>query len=47
MRVLLDECVNRRLARYLEGHESRTVQQMRWDGIKNGNCWRWPRTSLM
>jgi hypothetical protein len=28
--------VNRRLARHLTGHEVRTVQQMRWDGIKNG-----------
>lgn len=36
MRVLLDECVNRRLARHLAGHEARTVPQMGWSGIKNG-----------
>jgi predicted nuclease of predicted toxin-antitoxin system len=36
MDVLLDECVNRRLARALTGHAVRTVQQMGWSGIKNG-----------
>ncbi len=36
MRLLLDECIDRRLAKDLAGHEVRTVPQMGWAGIKNG-----------
>ena len=36
MRVLLDESVPRPLAELLVGHEVRTVTQLRWTGIKNG-----------
>jgi hypothetical protein len=36
MRVLLDECVDRRLARHLTGHAVRTVPQEGWAGKKNG-----------
>ena len=36
MRVLLDEQLPRQLARLLEGHEVRTVQQVGWAGLKNG-----------
>ncbi len=36
MRVLLDECVPRRLRRELPGHDVRTVNEMRWAGVKNG-----------
>ncbi|KQW44614.1 MULTISPECIES: DUF5615 family PIN-like protein [unclassified Roseateles] len=36
MRLLLDECVPARLARALDGHEVRTVVQMGWSGVKNG-----------
>jgi predicted nuclease of predicted toxin-antitoxin system len=36
MRVLLDECVPKRLKRELPGHETRTVQDLGWAGIKNG-----------
>lgn len=36
MRVLLDECVPRRLARALPGHEVRTVPEMGWAGMRNG-----------
>jgi hypothetical protein len=36
MRVLLDECVPRRLSRELPGHEVRTVTEHGWSGIKNG-----------
>jgi predicted nuclease of predicted toxin-antitoxin system len=36
MRLLLDECVPRRLKRELPGHETRTVQELGWAGIKNG-----------
>jgi hypothetical protein len=36
VRLLLDECIDRRLAKDLAGHEVRTVPQMGWAGIKNG-----------
>ena len=36
MRVVLDECLPKRLTRELAGHEARTVQQMGWSGISNG-----------
>jgi hypothetical protein len=36
VRLLLDECIDRRLAKDLTGHEVRTVPQMGWAGIKNG-----------
>ena len=36
MRLLLDECIPKRLKRELHGHESKTVQDMGWAGIKNG-----------
>ena len=36
MRLLLDECIDRRLAKDLTGHEVRMVPQMGWAGIKNG-----------
>ncbi len=36
MRLLLDECVPRRLRRELPGHEVQTVQEAGWAGVKNG-----------
>ena len=36
MKILLDECVDRRLARDLVGHSVSTAQKMGWSGIKNG-----------
>ncbi len=36
MKLLLDECVDRRLARELVGHAVTTVPQRGWAGIKNG-----------
>jgi DNA-binding transcriptional LysR family regulator len=36
MRILLDECVPRRLRRELPGHDVRTVTEMGWSGKKNG-----------
>lgn len=36
MRILLDECVNRKLRRELTGHDVRTVPEEGWSGIKNG-----------
>ena len=40
MRVLLDECLPRRLARELVGHEVETVPQAGWSGLKNGELLR-------
>ena len=36
MKLLLDECIDRRLAKELKDHFVRTVPQMGWAGIKNG-----------
>src|SRR5258708_38439403 len=36
MRVLLDECIPRRIKRELPGHDVKTVQEMGWGGLKNG-----------
>jgi hypothetical protein len=36
MRILLDECVPRRLRQALSGHDVRTVAEMGWSGKKNG-----------
>lgn len=36
MRVLLDECLPRRLKRELTGHQVYTVPEMGWAGVKNG-----------
>ena len=35
MKLLLDECVDRRLAKHLTGLSVRTVAEMGWSGIKN------------
>jgi hypothetical protein len=36
MRVLLDECVPRRLRQQILGHDVHTVPEMGWSGKKNG-----------
>ena len=36
MKVLLDECVDWRLARDIVGHDIKTARQMGWATIKNG-----------
>jgi len=36
VRVILDECVDRRLASELTGHDVSTVPEMGWVGIQNG-----------
>jgi len=36
MRVLLDECLPRKLKLDLAGHEVRTAQEEGWAGLKNG-----------
>ena len=37
MKILLDECVDRRLTRDLPGHSVTTVPRHGWAGIKNGD----------
>jgi predicted nuclease of predicted toxin-antitoxin system len=37
VKILLDECVDRRFARDLIGHEVTTVPGRGWAGIKNGD----------
>ena len=36
MTILLDECLPKRLARLLVGHEVKTSRQMNWHGLSNG-----------
>jgi hypothetical protein len=36
MKILLDECIDRKLARAFVEHEVKTVPQMGWAGVKNG-----------
>jgi hypothetical protein len=40
LKILLDECVDRRLAREIEGHEVTATQQQGWSGIDNGKLLR-------
>ena len=40
MRILLDESLPRKLGLALAGHEVRTVQQVGWAGLKNGELLR-------
>ncbi|MGI8583584.1 MAG: hypothetical protein ACR2KX_15405 [Chitinophagaceae bacterium] len=37
MKILLDECVTKRLKPHLKDFDVFTVTEMRWNGIKNGN----------
>ena len=36
MKILLDECVPKKLARDIVGHDCATVASMGWRGVKNG-----------
>jgi predicted nuclease of predicted toxin-antitoxin system len=40
MRILIDECVHKKLAQALRSHEVRTVQEAGWRGVKNGKLLR-------
>ena len=40
MKLLLDECVPRRLRRDFVGHEALTIEQAGFKGLKNGNLLR-------
>ena len=37
MKILLDECLPKRLGRLLCGHDVKTTRQMNWQGLSNGN----------
>jgi len=45
MRVLLDECLPRRLSTVLTGHDVRTVPEVGWGGQKNGDLLRLAATA--
>lgn len=36
MKIFIDECIDWRLARDIEGHDVKTARQMGWISIKNG-----------
>lgn len=40
MKILLDECLDRRFAGEFINYEIKTVPQMKWAGIKNGELMR-------
>lgn len=40
MKILLDECVTRKLKSHLTEFEVNTVVEMNWSGLKNGNLMR-------
>jgi hypothetical protein len=40
VKILLDECIDRRLAKDIEGHEVITVPRAGWAGIRNGELFR-------
>ncbi|MEP7128658.1 MAG: DUF5615 family PIN-like protein [Chitinophagales bacterium] len=40
MKILLDECVTKRLKPYLKDHATFTVTQMKWNGLRNGELLR-------
>jgi len=37
MKILLDECVTKKLKAYLKEHEVYTVTEVGWGGVKNGH----------
>jgi hypothetical protein len=46
VRILLDECIDRRLARDLPTHEVRTVPRMGWASFRNGDLLRLAQDSF-
>ena len=40
MRILLDECLPKKLKREFAGHTIFTIQEMGWSGVKNGELLR-------
>lgn len=47
MKILLDECIDRKLAREFVEHDVKTVPQMGWAGIKNGELLSLAEAELM
>jgi hypothetical protein len=45
MRLLLDECVPKRLKRHLSEHDVQTVPEAGWAGLKNGALLRVARSN--
>lgn len=37
LRILLDECIDWRLGKELSGHTVKTVSEIGWNGLKNGD----------
>jgi len=46
VRILLDECLPKRLKRELANYEVRTVPEVRWAGTKNGELLRLAETQF-
>lgn len=46
MNILLDECIDRCLAKEIEGHDVVTVPQAGWAGIQNGELLRLAQTQF-
>jgi hypothetical protein len=46
VKILLDECIDRRLAQEIKGHEVVTVPQAGWAGIENGELLRRAQTQF-
>jgi hypothetical protein len=46
VKLLLDECVDQRLAKELRGHVVTTVPRMGWASKRMASFWRWPNNSL-
>ncbi|VFM98715.1 MAG: hypothetical protein BECKG1743D_GA0114223_105423 [Candidatus Kentron sp. G] len=44
--ILLDECVDRKLANYITGHNVQTVVKAGWASFKNGNLLRLAQTDF-
>ena len=40
MKILLDECVTKKLKRHLDGFDVQTVVEMGWSGYRNGTLLR-------
>ena len=46
MKLLLDECIDRRLSKEIEGHQIVTVPQAGWAGIQNGELLKLAQTQF-
>ncbi len=46
MKILLDECIDRRFVGELTGHKVKAVPQMNWASIKNGDLMKLAETEF-